>query len=103
MNRIKQQRLDIAASIFACPCTEEELLKRDFLKNKSIEITLRFVFHLENDGAIFYKGEVMHIKRKWAKENLKEYDFDFRTERDKYIDSLTPFAREVLGIKSKNQ
>ena len=35
MSEIKDIKMDIAASLFMCPCTEEELLERDFLKNKS--------------------------------------------------------------------
>ena len=53
---------------------------------------------LENDGAIYYKSEVMHVKREWAKKNLTEYEFDFRSEKQKYIDGLTPFARQVYGL-----
>ncbi len=97
MNQLKEQRLDIAASIFSLPCTESELMKRDLCKNKSLESVQRIVMQLEKE-AIYYKGETMHVKRKWAKKNLKEYEFDFRTDREKYIDSLTPFARQVYGL-----
>jgi hypothetical protein len=53
---------------------------------------------LEQDGAMYWKGETMHIKKSWAKKNLKDRELDFRTEREKYIDSLTPFARSVHGL-----
>lgn len=98
MSEIKYQRLDIAASIFILPCTEEELMQRDLCKNKSLEMVQRMIMRLETDGAVYYKGETMHVKREWAKKNLREYEFDFRTEKQKYIDSLTPFARQVYGL-----
>ncbi|MFZ4402097.1 MAG: hypothetical protein ACOYO1_18855 [Bacteroidales bacterium] len=98
MSEIKYQRLDIAASIFTLPCTEKELMKRDLCKNKSLESVQRIIMRLENDGAIYYKAEVMHVKREWAKKNLTEYEFDFRSEKQKYIDGLTPFARQVYGL-----
>jgi len=98
MTEIKHQRLDIAASIFILPCTEEELMKRYLCKNKSLESVQRIIMRLENDGVIYYKNEVMHVKREWAKKNLTEYEFDFSSEKQKYIDSLTPFARQVYGL-----
>lgn len=98
MSEIKYQRLDIAASIFTLPCTYEELMQRDLCKNKSLEMVQRMIMRLETDGAIYYKGEIMHIKKEWAKKNLIEYEFDFRSEKQKYIDSLTPFARQVYGL-----
>ena len=97
MSEIKYQRLDIAASIFTLPCTEIELMERDLCKNKSIESVQRMIMQLEKE-AIYYKGEVMHVKREWAKKNLTEYEFDFRSEKQKYIDGLTPFARQVYGL-----
>lgn len=98
MSEIKELRYDIATSLFLCPCEINELLDRDFLKNKSeygVSILLNM---LEQDGAMYYKGDVMHIKKSWAKKNLKDRGLDFRTEREKYIDSLTPFARSVYGL-----
>lgn len=98
MTEIKELKHDIATSLFVCPCEINELLNRDFLKNKSeygVSILLNI---LEKDGAIYYKGEVMHIKKGWAKKNLKDRELDFRTDREKYIDSLTPFARSFYGI-----
>jgi hypothetical protein len=97
MSEIKEQMLNIAASLFICPATEEELMQRDFLKNKSIGGVQRFIMWLEKD-AIYYKGETMHIKKDWAKKNLQGYELDFRTDKQKYIDSLTPFARKVYGL-----
>jgi hypothetical protein len=97
MSQIKEQRLDIAASVFAVPCTEQELMQRDLCKNKSLEVVQRMIMDLEKE-AIYYKGEIMHVKREWAKKNLQEYEFDFRSEKQKYIDSLTPFARQVYGL-----
>lgn len=98
MSEIKELKHDIATSLFLCPCEINELLDRDFLKNKSEYGVSILVKMLEQDEAIYYKGEVMHIKKAWAKKNLKDRELDFRTEREKYIDSLTPFARSVYGI-----
>ena len=48
--------------------------------------------------AIYYKGETMHVKIEWAKKNLKEYNFDLRTDREKYIDSLLSIGRDTSSI-----
>jgi hypothetical protein len=95
---IIEQRNDIAASLFLLPCKEEELFERDFLKNTSqygIQLHIR---RLEQLDALYYKGEVMYIKKKWAMKNLREYDLDFRTEKEKYIDGLSDFERAVYGL-----
>lgn len=96
-NEIKELREQIAVSLFLCPCIEKELGQRDFLKNISyygIGIQLQKLDFL---GATFYKGDIIHIRKEWAKKNLKGYDLDFRTEKQKQIDSMTPFAKSVLG------
>jgi hypothetical protein len=98
MTELTELKHDIATSLFVCPCNEEELCERDFLKNKSnygIDILVRM---LHKDDALYYKSDKMHIKRKWAKKNLKDRELDFRTDRQKYLDGLTPFAREVYGL-----
>jgi len=98
MNKIKELKHDIATSLFLRPCTLKELLDRDFLKSKSeygISIILNM---LEKDGAVYWKGETIHTKKNWAKNNLKDRDLDFSTPREKYINGLTPFARKVLGL-----
>ena len=33
-----------------------------------------------------------------AKKNLKEYNFDLRTDREKYIDSLLSIGRDTSSI-----
>lgn len=98
MSDLIELRNDIAASIFLLPCKEEELFQRDFLKNKSQYGIQLFIRRLEQLDALYYKGDVMHIKKKWAKENLKEYELDFRTDREKYIDGLSDFERAVYGL-----
>lgn len=80
------------------PCTIEELYEREFLKQISkygIDIIIQ---SLEQLGALYYKGEVMNIKKSWAKENLKYYELDFISDRQKEIDGLSDFARSVLGL-----
>jgi hypothetical protein len=96
-NEIKELREQIALSIFLCPCTEKELGQRDFLKNTSYYGIGMQLQKLDCLDATFYKGDVIHIKKEWAKKNLKGYDLDFRTEKQKQIDSMTPFAKAVLG------
>ena len=63
----------ILLSLLVIPCSEEELKKRDFLKNISeygIDLCLNF---LEKNNAIYYKGkdEIMHPSKKWIKKNRK--------------------------------
>lgn len=96
-NEIKELREQIAVSLFLCPCSEEELGKRDFLKRISYYGIGMQLQKLDCLDATFYKGDVIHIKKEWAKKNLKCYDLDFRTEKQKIMDSLTPFAKAVLG------
>lgn len=99
MSEIKELKHDIATSLFIMPCGINELLDRTFLENKSEYGVSILIQMLEQDGAIYYKGEVMHVKKSWAKKYLKDRGLDFRTEREKYIDSLTPFDRKVYGLK----
>lgn len=72
-NSIKELTLNIAASLAIQPATEDELLKREFLKNISPEGVQRIILSLERH-ALFYKGKTMHINKHWAKKHLKEYD-----------------------------
>ena len=97
MTQVQQLTLDIAASIFLCPCTENELMERDFLKNYWLGNIQRLIMRLEKD-AIYYKGETMFIYKKWAKKNLKGYELDFKSQREKDIDSMTDFAKNVYGL-----
>lgn len=95
---IKELREYIAVSLFLCPCTEEELGKRDFLKtisNYGIGMQLQKLDFLE---ATYYKGDIIHIKKSWAKKNLKSHNLDFRSKKQKYIDGLSDFARSVYGL-----
>lgn len=96
-NEIKELRERIAASLFLCPCTEKELGQRDFLKNISYYGIGMQLQELDFLGATFYKEDIIHIRKEWAKKNLIGYDLDFRTEKQKQIDSMTPFAKAVLG------
>jgi len=49
MSDIKELRNNIAASLFMIPCTEEELLERDFLKNRSLYGVQGMIQWLETD------------------------------------------------------
>lgn len=95
MKEIKQLKLDIAASLYIAPCNIDELCQRDFLKSKSKYGIERIIMLLEKD-ALYYKGDIMHIKKKWAKKHLQHYELDFRTKKEKYMDSLTPFAKSLM-------
>ena len=75
MSEIKELRELIAVSIFMKPCTEIELMKRDFLKGYWIGNIQRFIMTLEKE-AIYYRGETMHIYKRWAKKNLKGYELN---------------------------
>lgn len=97
MHPIKQLRFDIAASIYLMPCSEKELCERDFLINYSAEGIQRQIMELEKD-AVYYKGNILHVKKSWAMKHLKSYDIDFRTERQKEIDSMSDFKRSVLEL-----
>jgi len=97
-NQVRELMLDIAASLFISPCSEADLLERDFLKNRNKGGIQRLIMMLEKE-AIYYKGEIMHIKLKWAKKNLREYELDLRSEKEKELDGLTDFAKQVLKLK----
>lgn len=99
MNEIKELRELIAVSLYLNPCTENELGKRDFLKNISYYGIGMQLQKLDFVGATFYRNDVIYIYKDWAKKNLKAYDLDFRTEKEKILDSMTPFAKAVLGYK----
>ena len=98
MSELTELRNDIAASLYYIPCKEKELFSREFLKSKSIYGLQLIIRRLENLNAIYYKKEVIHVNKKWAKKNLKEYNIDFRTDKEKYIDGLSDFARSVYGL-----
>lgn len=83
----------MAASIFMQPCTEDQLVER--FNDRYSEYGIgRAVQQLEKN-AIYYKGNVMHIRKSWAKENLQEYDLDFRTDYQKRLDGMTDFAKQL--------
>lgn len=94
-NEFKELRNDIACSLYLSPCTEQELSKRDFLKNKSLYCIGIQLQKLDQLDATFYRGDVIHIRKSWAKINLKEYDLDFDTPKEKYENSLTDFAKSI--------
>jgi hypothetical protein len=75
MNTILELKHNMAASLVTQPCTEEELFKRDFLKNYAIGNLQRLVMSLEKD-AIYYKGDTMYVYKQWARNNLQEYELD---------------------------
>lgn len=76
MPQLKELTELIAVSIFLSPCTEDELMTRDFLKNYWVGGIQRLIMTLEKD-AIYYRGDTMHIRKKWAKKNLLGYELDF--------------------------
>lgn len=98
-NPIKELREMIAVSLYLCPCTEKDLNNREFLKTTSAYGIGMQLQKLDALNATFYKDDIIHIKKDWAKKHLKNYDLDFRSEKQKQIDSMTPFAKMVLGLK----
>lgn len=95
---IKQLREHIAVSLFIKPCTEEELNKREFLKTTSSYGVGMQLQYLDSLDATYYKGDVIYIKKSWAKKNLKNYELDFRTDKEKIIDGMSDFAKAVYGL-----
>jgi len=94
MSQIKELTEEIAVSLFIKPCDETELMKREFLKGYWIGNIQRIIMRLEKD-AIWYKGETMHIYKKWAKKNLTGYDLCFDTKKDRASYGITDFAKQV--------
>lgn len=97
-SQVREFKNDIATSLFVSPCTIDDLVKRDFLIDIFVGHVERFVMFLENDGALYYRGEVMHIKKQWAKDNLADRELDFRTKRQRELEGMTDFKKAVLGF-----
>lgn len=76
MGQISELTELIAASLFISPCDEKELFNREFLKTYWCGGLQRIIMHLEKE-AIYYKGDIIHIKIAWAKKNLKGYGLNF--------------------------
>jgi len=93
-NQLKDFENMLAASLCMLPCTEDELIERFNDRYNSYFIS-KAVQWLENKYALYYKGDVLHIKKAWAKENLQEYDLDLRSERQKELDGMTDFAKQL--------
>lgn len=100
MGSLKDLKNDIAASLYIKPATERELSDRDFLKTTSFYGVQRLVMWLEKEDAVYYKGDVIHVKKKWAKKNLQSYDLDFSTKKEKELIGMTEFARQVYKNQS---
>lgn len=96
---LRELRKEIAVSLYLSPCTEFNLQERDFLKSCSLYVIGTMLQVLDSDGATYYRGDVIHIKKSWARKNLKGYDLDFRTTKQKIWDSTTPFARSVVKAR----
>jgi hypothetical protein len=98
MSSIKELEELITVNLYMSPCTEEELAGRDFLNGIALFNVQRMVCHLEKE-AIYYIGDVLHIYKEWAKKNLKGYELDFRSDRQKEIDGMSDFAKTALNIR----
>ena len=64
MSVITELRNDIVALLVMMSCTFEELISWDFLKNISEYGMIYFIRDLEKISALYYKGNVMYIKKK---------------------------------------
>ncbi len=73
MSTIKELEDLIIKSLWYCPCTEDQLTERDFLKNISLYGIGKILQYLERVGAIYYKGksDVMYVSKSWVKKNRK--------------------------------
>lgn len=66
---------DIAAEICRKPCTHTELLKRDCIDMMNPRVVSFAIQELIRKEIIFLKkGDVMHVKKKWARVHLKDYN-----------------------------
>lgn len=92
MGQLKDFENILAASVFLMPFTEKELTER--FKNYSSYGVFKCIQPLEKE-AIYYKGDIMHINKKWAKENLKGFELDFRSNKEKEMDGMTDFAKAL--------
>lgn len=97
MSDIIRIQKEIAVSLFLGPCTLKELKDRDFLKSKSQWGVNMLIGLLEKKGAIYYKGNIIHTRKKWAKENLHEWDLDFRSEKEKEQAGWTKFKKDIVN------
>jgi len=76
MSVLLELKTSIAASIFMSPCTEEVLMSRNFLQGLSCEEIKSLIMSLETEGVLFYRGNTMRVKKKWAASNLSDYELD---------------------------
>jgi len=65
---------DICASLWIAPATFDELVKRDFLHNRSLEGVDRILFGLEQSEWIYAKGEKYFTYKSTVTDHLVEYD-----------------------------
>ena len=77
MSEILQAKMDIAASLYYCPTTEENLFKRDFLQNKSrfgIQLLLR---QMETDDWIRVdKSGIILCNKRVVKSILNKHGYE---------------------------
>jgi hypothetical protein len=71
---IKQLEEHIMVSLFISPATLQELMQRDFLKNRADFMVDRILMRLEGKGYVFFRGGKYHTYKKIAKTKLREYE-----------------------------
>lgn len=96
MSDIIQLQKDIVSSIYTIPCTLEELVKRDFLKNRS-EIGIdRVLMVMENKNWIYFRSGKYHAYKKFAlSKEMSEYEL---TDKPTY---KRPTAEQVKKYWNK--
>lgn len=95
MGDIADLKKDIAASLYLSPCKIDELEARPFLQNMCVD---PFLMMLERDGAIYYKGDVIHTNKSWARRNLKDRELDFRTKKQRELAGISDFKKSIYGF-----
>ena len=76
MNQIKELKMDIAASLWIVPCSEAELMERDFLKNRSPEMIQRLLLQMETDKWIYMKGDMLFCYGRTVKHILNPNGYE---------------------------
>ena len=75
LNQLRELRKDIAASLYMKPASFEELMERDFLKNRAEFGISLMLNQMEKDQWIYMRGEVYHTYKKFAEsDEMSDYE-----------------------------
>lgn len=79
MSEISTLIEEISASIWMCPCTMEELCKRDFLKDRSEYGISTLVNIGKSKGFLYWKKDIIHCYKKTVIEVLNPKGYQLKT------------------------